>query len=422
MDFDAIYQQAMSGPDEEQKRMALAQALAAAGFGILGAPAGRGWQGAVRALGQGGLLGMNVYNSEMANAANAPMTQLDKASKLMDMRAKMQGYEDDEAARDVLRNLQPARQQLPSMSPTNENAERLTVAQASVGPYEQLNSIADAMDARGLPKRAMEYRAAAEKYAPKYKGMETVMKDGKPVLVQTYENRAPTPMHGYTPKPDYRQVDTGGRVGFYDPLTGQAGGGFDKTMTPGEVASNAVARGNLGINQRQADLAEQRFAYDKQKDADDRANTGKAAAKPTDQQLAARGFLSRMEASSQILNKLEQDGYTPGTGSAVVDAAGNLPIVGGVAKGVFSAVGSAASPNMQPYRQAQMDWVRAKLRKESGAVIGDNEMADEIRTYFPQPGDGARVIAQKREARKRAERQVAIMGGIDAGSDPLGMR
>lgn len=50
------------------------------------------------------------------------------------------------------------------------------------------------------------------------------------------------------------QVDLGGRVQFVKP---QAGVNLTKTMTPGEMASNAIARANLGISQ-------QRLALDKQ--------------------------------------------------------------------------------------------------------------------------------------------------------------
>lgn len=48
------------------------------------------------------------------------------------------------------------------------------------------------------------------------------------------------------------QVDLGGRVQFVKP---QAGVNLSKTMTPGEIASNAVARGNLAVSQG-------RFAFD----------------------------------------------------------------------------------------------------------------------------------------------------------------
>lgn len=62
----------------------------------------------------------------------------------------------------------------------------------------------------------------------------------------------------------------------------------------------------------------------------------------------------------------------------------------------------ASSDDRQRYRQAQEDWVRAKLRKESGAVIGEEEMEREIQTYFPQAGEGKPVIEQKEKARRVA--------------------
>jgi hypothetical protein len=41
-------------------------------------------------------------------------------------------------------------------------------------------------------------------------------------------------------------------------------------------------------------------------------------------------------------------------------------------------------------------------------------MASEIKQYFPQPGEGPRVIAQKKEARKRAEEQLRITALLPA--------
>lgn len=58
----------------------------------------------------------------------------------------------------------------------------------------------------------------------------------------------------------------------------------------------------------------------------------------------------------------------------------------------------------QQYRQAAMQWVRAKLRKESGAQISDAEFEGDFRTYFPQYGDDPKVIAQKKAAREQASR------------------
>jgi GH24 family phage-related lysozyme (muramidase) len=59
-------------------------------------------------------------------------------------------------------------------------------------------------------------------------------------------------------------------------------------------------------------------------------------------------------------------------------------------------------PAYQAYRQSAMQWVRAKLRKESGAAISTPEFEGEFQTFFPQPGDTPEVIAQKKQARDAA--------------------
>lgn len=66
-----------------------------------------------------------------------------------------------------------------------------------------------------------------------------------------YGQRVGDGVQGYTPPV---QVDLGGRVQFVKP---QAGVTLGKTMTPGEQASNAVARANLGIAQQRLNIERQ---------------------------------------------------------------------------------------------------------------------------------------------------------------------
>lgn len=63
-----------------------------------------------------------------------------------------------------------------------------------------------------------------------------------------YGQRVGDGVQGYTAPV---QVDLGGRVQFVKP---QAGINLTKTMTPGEAASNAVARGNLAVSQQRLAL------------------------------------------------------------------------------------------------------------------------------------------------------------------------
>lgn len=120
--------------------------------------------------------------------------------------------------------------------------------------------------------------------------------------------------------------------------------------------------------------------------------------KTTEGEKSASGYLSRMKASEALMDSFGEDN---------VRSIASLVIGGTNFEGLLS-------DQQSKILQAQRDWVRAKLRKESGAVIGQDEMAEEIRTYFPLPGEGPEVIAQKRAARKEAERQMEIMSGAAA--------
>jgi len=126
------------------------------------------------------------------------------------------------------------------------------------------------------------------------------------------------------------------------------------------------------------------------------------SSQPTEQERISAGYASRMMAAEQTLSRVVQGGFNPGNWT---DATmGRLPIVGN----------ALTSEGGQLYRQAQEDWVRAKLRRESGAVIGAEEMAQEVRTYFPQPGDTPAMIAQKEQARRLASQ--AMVGAAGRGT------
>jgi hypothetical protein len=60
------------------------------------------------------------------------------------------------------------------------------------------------------------------------------------------------------------------------------------------------------------------------------------------------------------------------------------------------------SQDRKSFEQTQRNFISAVLRRESGAAISDQEMENESMKYFPQPGDGSRVLAQKKRARQQA--------------------
>jgi len=113
------------------------------------------------------------------------------------------------------------------------------------------------------------------------------------------------------------------------------------------------------------------------------------------------GFYQRMSSVSEMLNRYERNGKPTEYTSMV----GGIPVIGQYLQR------GAMTPDQAQYRNAAMAWIRAKLRKESGAVIGDDEARSEYETYFPLPNDRPEVIEQKRQLRKIAEDEMRISAG-----------
>lgn len=128
---------------------------------------------------------------------------------------------------------------------------------------------------------------------------------------------------------------------------------------------------------------------------------GGKAAIPTEGERTSSNYFGRMQAAEQLLGD-----YVPSTKDYV--ASQNV-MAGGATRAVVA--NAALSPEGQKYYQAAADWVRAKLRKESGAVISPDEMAQEIKTYFPVPNDMPETVAQKAQARQQAMTGMRDMSG-----------
>lgn len=109
----------------------------------------------------------------------------------------------------------------------------------------------------------------------------------------------------------------------------------------------------------------------------------------TEDQSKAANFARRMELAMSDLEKITKTGYDPTTAENAARSSNWTPNV-------------LNSPEGQSWKNAQRNFVRANLRKESGAVIGEEEMAEEIKTYFPQHGDSQDVIDQKTRLRAQA--------------------
>lgn len=123
-------------------------------------------------------------------------------------------------------------------------------------------------------------------------------------------------------------------------------------------------------------------------------------------QANARLYGNRMTTSHNIVNKLEASGktkYNPLAVKAILTGPG----------GISDIAYAQSNADTQSAAQAMRDFINATLRRESGAAISASEYDNAMKQYFPQIGEDKAVTAQK-----RANRETAIQGIMDAGYMP----
>tara|TARA_R110000868_G_scaffold75379_3_gene217558 strand:+ start:2885 stop:4612 length:1728 start_codon:yes stop_codon:yes gene_type:complete len=169
-----------------------------------------------------------------------------------------------------------------------------------------------------------------------------------------------------------------------------------------------VAAGQYGGNILDREIQQAQLSNIKSQIQDRETVSG---TKMTAVQATAAGFADRMIEASKIIDEIG-DNFT----------------------GVSSYLG-ALSPNpikssdRQKFEQAQRNFINAVLRKESGAVISEEEFANAKQQYFPQPGDGAEVLAQKKQNRFTSTNGLLTSAGLptiktaqsQSTNDPLGI-
>ena len=281
----------------------------------------------------------------------------------------------------------------------------------------QYQRAADLLASAGKGEDAKRYQDMARDLNPRAKVVgqpfEVTDTTGKPIMVQQFESGDIRTMQGFGPKRDVILQNLGGTTVAVNKSALKGGETFAQTMTPSEIANLKVAQGNLAVAQGGLGLRQQEFlrgateiretpegfAYVPKAPggaampvmgAGGQQLKGVSGGKPTEGETNAAGFAQRMELAQSIIGSLPA-GSQPGAGSRTLEA---IPLVGGVL------ARSGQSVQTQQFDQAAQDWIRAKLRKESGAAIGVDEARQEYATYFPMVGDTPEKIAQKAEARR----------------------
>jgi hypothetical protein len=187
-------------------------------------------------------------------------------------------------------------------------------------------------------------------------------------LVSVGPNGTVTELYAPTAEPEFRRA-TPEEAAAYGATAGQFGpdGRFYPVEVPQGMTIESDGQGGFRLVQGPAGVP----------------GAGKP---PTEGQLAGAGYLQRMTAAENILRDLERR-----QGIVAIPVEKTILMDTGIEGYVLNAA-------EQQVAQAQRDWVRSKLRKE----------------YVPQPGEGPEVVAQKAEARRRAERQMQIGAGTAA--------
>jgi hypothetical protein len=292
------------------------------------------------------------------------------------------------------------------------------------------------------PVKAKAYMDIAEQLAPREKFSTTPQfgrsAAGTPISYVLSEDGGMKVLN-VQQNPDFSYQDMGGYISVRDKRNNQEVEKIKKSMSPSEAANYQVAQSRLGLDRERF----AREAFEIKETADGLAYVPKApgaaampvmgaggtqlsgtGSKPTEDQSKSAGFAFRMQKATSIFEQpiLGKDGkpvIDPNTQKPITleQAYGQPNYYQSLMRAIPSAglttgiAGLSEGAGRQQYRQAQENWVRANLRLESGAVIGSQEMDDEIKTYFPQPSDKPETIAQKAQARRDTQLAVKVRAG-----------
>jgi hypothetical protein len=408
---------------EERKRLLIANALLGVSGGLLGARKGQELQGLGFGMLQGAGMGQQAVSAASQDKYNQ-FRMMSEGQKMVDQRkAQQQAGRDQQELQAIF-----AGGGVPDVAPL-ANGQGPTVANAAAqapgSPRgDQYRKAAEWFAARGRTEDAKRAMDMANSFDEEFSQTPQVgLSGGRAVNALIGKKGTVKVLPDFAPTPKFREVNDGKTTRILNEyMIPEAGANIAMQTTPGQDLQHREWQADYGLRQN----ADKRAAAA----ATAAANKPPADAKPekpTDQQLATGSVLARMQSATKVLDAVEKK-YSPGGDQTAANVFRSLPVIGGAAGYAYDSARNAVSPAPAMYNNAQDAWIRAKLRKESGAVIGAEEMEAEKRTFFPQPNDPPEVRKQKKKLREEVEKsmEVAARGGYQgAGSDPadpLGLR
>ena len=258
-------------------------------------------------------------------------------------------------------------------------------------------------------------------------------KDYKQVGNQLIEVSGDTPTVAFTAPTEAKQratreVDVGNKILLVDTVTGETIREIPKGLAP--QAPTKASEPSYSIQTDKNGKAV--YVPNKPGLAAIDAATGRPTVyepkfeeKPlTEGQGKAANFYNRMTPITKKLNAPMIDKATKqplfnedGTPVTLEDYVGNPSITAQTLRaipsfGLTSKIADVGIGNLRKQVETlKENWLTANLRKESGAVIGEEEFAREDRKYFPQIGDTFEVRNLKKQLRQQAEQGMLLESG-----------
>ena len=389
--------------------------MLAAGLGMLANNRGNFGE----AFGRGGLMGLQAMQDDRQRQQRDPMQQLQMAQTVMGMQGQL-------ADRRGVQDFQG-----------------FVGAQPNVTREAMMRYLGH--DSAKVREMAKTYLEQMEK-GRKLKDTRTLTNDqGQRVTVNFFDDGSTETVPFAPDKEKLSFQSTGGQTLGLDPFTGMPATQYKHTPTPGDEMTDVRSREQYGLTEQR--MRDQMAQSDRQH----RASLGQAAAfhrdslnkphfvetsegvfavnpqtlkaatvegkdgplqntkPPTEMQGKAVMFGARMANATEKLSALEQKaGFNPTS---------PLNLMAG-ASGVSSPMNYLASKDAQSYMQAQRDWSEAELRYKTGAVVTKAEIDDNVKVYFPQPGDSPETVKQKAASRAKVEATMRTLAGPGAKQIP----
>ena len=396
---------------EDLRRQQQTQGLLAAGLQLL---AGSGYSPVRRTLGelagQAGAAGLQGYQQAGESA-------IDRALKGMQVQSIIQKQREAQRVQELgSRLMQPQKAMVPSTDAEAQEGGFYGEQGVNVLPTRTVMN-QEVMNQLMATPGGMEYLTnrikAQRELAGKTEVVEIFSPSGRQMKVRyNVDTGEYTPLGGEKAEP-FVQVDRGNVIELRRP-SGEVIGTLSTGAAP---TAPSFAMTDYGVLNTKTGQVFQPT------DAQGRPIAMDPAAKATEGERLSSGFYMRMADASSIFTKPLTDAQGKpvvknGKTLTIEDVASRpeiLPeIVGGIIPdwmGGQAAQQSLTSSLREQYEQAQENWVTANLRKESGAVIGPEEMKKEIRKWFPVVGNSPEVIEQKRKSREVAEESMRRNAG-----------